>query len=118
MKDWAAAEAELGELKRAGFGDAGQVEFYLAQVSEERGRLDEAIARYKDVPEGERGWLAKLRIAAVMGKQGKRAGGAPLARRPSRGHDRAARAGAADRGAAVSATRTTTRRRLASSSRA
>jgi tetratricopeptide (TPR) repeat protein len=72
MKDWAAAESELGELKRAGFGDAGQVEFYLAQVSEERGRLDEAIARYKEVPEGERGWLSKLRIAAVMGKQGKR----------------------------------------------
>jgi tetratricopeptide (TPR) repeat protein len=72
MKDWAAAEAELGELKRAGFGDAGQVEFYLAQVSEERGRLDEAIARYKEVPDGERGWLAKLRIASVMGKQGKR----------------------------------------------
>jgi tetratricopeptide (TPR) repeat protein len=71
MKDWAAAEADLGELKSAGFGDAGQVEFYLAQVSEERGRLDEAIARYKEVPEGERGWLAKLRIAAVMGKQGK-----------------------------------------------
>ena len=72
MKDWVAAEAELGELKRSGFGDAGQVEFYLAQVSEERGRLDEAIVRYKDVPEGNRGWLAKLRVAAVMGKQGKR----------------------------------------------
>ncbi len=72
MKDWTAAEAELGELKRAGFGDAGQVEFYLAQVSEERGRLDEAIARYKEVPDGERAWLAKLRIATVMGKQGKR----------------------------------------------
>lgn len=72
MKDWNSAEAELGELKRAGFGDAGQVEFYLAQVSEERGRLDEAIARYKEVPEGERGWIAKLRIASAMGKQGKR----------------------------------------------
>ncbi len=72
MKDWASAEADLAELKQAGFGDAGQVEFYLAQVSEERGRLDEAVARYKDVPDGERGWLAKLRIAAVMGKQGKR----------------------------------------------
>lgn len=72
MKDWGAAEAELGELKRAGFGDAGQVEFYLAQVSEERGRLDEAIARYKDVPDGERGWLSKLRVASVMGRQGKR----------------------------------------------
>ncbi len=73
MKDWAAAEAELGELKRAGFGDAGQVEFYLAQVSEERGRLDEAIARYKDVPDGERGWLSRLRIGVILGKQGKRA---------------------------------------------
>jgi len=72
MKDWAAAEAELGELKRAGFGDAGQVEFYLAQVSEERGRLDEAIARYKEVPDGERGWLSKLRIGTILGKQGKR----------------------------------------------
>lgn len=72
MKDWDNAETELGALKRAGFGDTGQVEYYLAQVSEERGRLDEAIARYKDVPEGERAWLAKLRIASVLGKQGKR----------------------------------------------
>jgi tetratricopeptide (TPR) repeat protein len=72
MKDWDTAEAELAELKRAAFGEGGQVEYYLAQVSEERGRLDEAIARYKDVPDGERGWLAKLRIASVLGKQGKR----------------------------------------------
>ena len=73
MKDWESAEADLTDLKRAGFGDAGQVEYYLAQVAEERGRLDEAIARYKDVPDGERAWLAKLRVASVMGKQGKRA---------------------------------------------
>jgi len=72
MKDWDAAETDLQDLKRAGFGDAGQVEYYLAQVSEERGDLDRAIARYREVPEGERGWLAKLRIATVMGKQGKR----------------------------------------------
>jgi tetratricopeptide (TPR) repeat protein len=77
MKDWETAETELMELKRAGFGEGGQVEYYLAQVSEERGRLDEAIARYKEVPESERAWLAKLRIAAVLGKQGKR----PEARR-------------------------------------
>lgn len=73
MKDWDAAESELQGLKKAGFGDAGQVEFYLAQVAEERGRFDEAIARYKDVPEGERGWISKLRVGIVMGKQGKRA---------------------------------------------
>lgn len=72
MKDWAAAEADLAELKAAGFGEGGQVEYQLAQVAEERGRLDEAIARYRDVPEGERGWLAKLRVATLLGKQGKR----------------------------------------------
>jgi len=72
MKDWDAAEADLQDLKRAGFGEAGQVEYYLAQVAEERGNLDQAIARYREVPDGERAWLAQLRIATVMGKQGKR----------------------------------------------
>ena len=72
MKDWEAAEADLKDLKAAGFGDAGQVEFYMGQVAEERGRHDEAIARYGEVPDGERAWLAKLRIATVLGKQGKR----------------------------------------------
>jgi len=72
LKDWEAAERDLLDLEKAGFGDAGQVEFYLAQVSEERGRLDEAIERYKAVPEGERAWLSKLRIGLVLGKQGKR----------------------------------------------
>ncbi len=72
MKDWDAAETDLQALQRAGYGEAGQVEFYLAQVAEERGNLDQAIARYRDVPDGERAWLAKLRIALIMGKQGKR----------------------------------------------
>ncbi|HVE49454.1 MAG TPA: tetratricopeptide repeat protein [Casimicrobiaceae bacterium] len=72
MKDWDVAERDLLDLKKAGFGDAGQVEFYLAQVSEERGRLDEAIERYKSVPDGERAWLAKLRVGVVLAKQGKR----------------------------------------------
>jgi tetratricopeptide (TPR) repeat protein len=72
MKDWDAAEADLQDLKRAGYGEAGQVEHYLAQVSEERGDLDAAIARYREVPEGERAWLAQLRIATIMAKQGKR----------------------------------------------
>jgi tetratricopeptide (TPR) repeat protein len=72
MKDWDAAEADLQDLKRAGYGEAGQVEYYLAQVSEERGDLDAAIARYREVPEGERAWLAQLRIATIKAKQGKR----------------------------------------------
>lgn len=72
MKDWDAAQADLEALRAAGHGEGGQVEYSLAQVAEERGRLDEAIARYRDVPDGERGWLAQLRIATVLGKQGRR----------------------------------------------
>jgi tetratricopeptide (TPR) repeat protein len=69
MKDWATAEKLLEDLKAAGYGENGVVEFYLAQVADERGQLSLAIERYRAVPEGDRGWLAKLRIAAVMGKQ-------------------------------------------------
>jgi len=71
MKDWDKAEALFNDLKKAGHGDNGSVELYLAQIAEERGNYAEAIERYKAVPESERGWLAKLRIAAMMGKQGK-----------------------------------------------
>ena len=71
MKDWESAESLFSDLKRANYGDNGAVESYLAQISEERGRYQEAIERYKAVPEGERGWLAKLRVASMMGKLGK-----------------------------------------------
>lgn len=71
MKDWQTAEAMFSDLKKANFGDNGVVELYLAQIAEEEGRFDEAIARYKAVPEGERNWLAKLRVAFIMGKMGK-----------------------------------------------
>jgi tetratricopeptide (TPR) repeat protein len=70
-KDWTAAEEQLTALKRAGYGEDGLVEIYLAQVAEEQQRYDEAIRRYAAVPDGERGWLAKLRIAGLMGKTGK-----------------------------------------------
>ena len=71
MKDWDTAESLFTDLKRANYGDNGAVELYLAQISEENGRYQEAIDRYKAVPDGERGWLAKLRVAAMMGKLGK-----------------------------------------------
>jgi tetratricopeptide (TPR) repeat protein len=71
MKDYATAERLFTSLKRAGFGDPGVVSFYLAEIAEEQHRYDDAIARYQDVTEGDRAWAAKLRIAAVMGKQGK-----------------------------------------------
>lgn len=69
MKDWPAAERQLLELKRAGYGENGTVEFNLAVVAEETGRYEVAIERYRAVPEGERAWQGKLRIAGVMAKQ-------------------------------------------------
>jgi tetratricopeptide (TPR) repeat protein len=71
MKDWDTADALFKDLRRAGFGDNGAVELYLAQIAEERGNYAEAIELYRNVPDGERGWLAKLRVAAMMGKTGK-----------------------------------------------
>jgi len=71
MKDWAGAESLFEDLRRAEYGDDGVVEFYLAQIAEETGRYELALERYRDVPDGERGWAAKLRAAAMLGKLGR-----------------------------------------------
>jgi tetratricopeptide (TPR) repeat protein len=71
MKDWARAESLFEELKRADYGDDGIVDFYLAQIAEETGRYELAFERFKEVPEGERGWLAKLRAGLMLGKLGR-----------------------------------------------
>ena len=68
MKDWARAESLFDELKRADYGDEGVVDFYLAQMAEETGRYALALERFRAVPEGERGWIAKLRAATMLGK--------------------------------------------------
>ena len=68
MKDWATAEELLTDLERANYGENGAVELYLAQVAEETGRYELAIERYRAVPEGERAWQAKLRIASMLAK--------------------------------------------------
>ena len=71
MKDYAEAERLFRDLKSGGYGEAGAMDLYLAQIAEENKRYDEAIERYRAVPDGDRAWLAKLRIGAMMGKQGK-----------------------------------------------
>ena len=70
MRDYANAERLFVQLKDAGYGEPGAVSFYLGEIAEETRRYDEALARYREVTEGERGWAARLRIAVVMGKQG------------------------------------------------
>ena len=71
MKDWATAESLLEELQRADYGDEGVVEFYLAQIAEETGRYELALERFRAVPDGERAWFAKLRVATMLGKLGR-----------------------------------------------
>jgi outer membrane lipoprotein LolB len=68
MKDWVAAEALFAELERAGYGENGVVELYLAQIAEETARYALALERYRAVPAGDRAWPAKLRAAAMLGK--------------------------------------------------
>ncbi|MBS0319529.1 MAG: tetratricopeptide repeat protein [Proteobacteria bacterium] len=71
MRDWDTAERLFQDLKAKHYGENGVVEFNLATIAEEQKHYDEAIRRYKEVPDGERGWLAQLRIAIVLGKAGK-----------------------------------------------
>ncbi|HVS55095.1 MAG TPA: tetratricopeptide repeat protein [Casimicrobiaceae bacterium] len=69
MKDYATAERMFEELRSAGV-DPGAVAFYLGQIAEETKRFDAAIARYREVTDGERAWIATLRIATVLAKKG------------------------------------------------
>ena len=75
MKDYAGAERLLLDLRKANYGEPGAIDLYLAQVAEDTKQYDTAIERYQAVTDGERAWLAKLRIAAMYGKQGKVAEG-------------------------------------------
>ena len=70
MKDYAEAERLLEDLDAAGYGDAGVIDLYLAQAAEETRQWDKAIKHYEAVTEGDRAWLAKLRIGAMYGKKG------------------------------------------------
>ena len=74
LKDYATAERLFTELKVAGFGEPGIVTYYLAQVADEAKRYDHAIALYREVTTGDRAWISKLRVAAMMGKKGDVAG--------------------------------------------
>ena len=99
MKDWATAEALFQDLKRAGYGENGIVELYLAQIAEETERYEEAIDRYL------RGARGRARVAREtprrrdVGQAEPCGRGAALSRRPARRDDRTAHAGAPGRGA-------------------
>jgi tetratricopeptide (TPR) repeat protein len=47
------------------------MDLFLAQIAEDQKHYDQAIVRYKAITTGERAWVAKLRIGAMYGKEGK-----------------------------------------------
>src|ERR1700676_411054 len=69
MKEYETAEGMFEDPRAAGV-DPGAVAFYLGQIAEETKRYDAAIARYREVTDGERAWMATLRIATVLAKKG------------------------------------------------
>ncbi|HMA30826.1 MAG TPA: tetratricopeptide repeat protein [Casimicrobiaceae bacterium] len=71
MKDYPEAERLFTELKHAGYGEPGAMDLYLAQIAEEQKQYDKAIEHYRTVTDGDRAWLAKLRIGVMYGKEGK-----------------------------------------------
>jgi tetratricopeptide (TPR) repeat protein len=71
MKDYAEAERLLRDLKSVNYGEPGAVDVYLAQIAEDTKQYEKAIESYRTVTEGDRGWLAKLRIGAMYGKLGR-----------------------------------------------
>jgi tetratricopeptide (TPR) repeat protein len=75
MKDYPEATRLLRDLKSAGYGEPGAIDLYLAEIAEDTKQYDQAIEYYRAITEGDRAWLAKLRIAAMYGKQGKVAEG-------------------------------------------
>ena len=87
MKDYGGAERLLLDLKAANYGEPGSVDLYLAQVAEDTKQYAKAIERYKAINEGDRAWLAKLRIAAMYGKLGRVAGRAAVAGGPRCGDE-------------------------------
>ncbi len=71
MKDYPEAERLITELKHAGYGEPGAMDLYLAQIAEEQKQYDKAIEHYRAITDGDRAWLAKLRIGVMYGKEGK-----------------------------------------------
>lgn len=65
------AEKHLGRFVEIGRGDLDPARFYLGQIADQAGRLDEALRWYDQVSAGEHAMPAKVRAAQVLMRQGK-----------------------------------------------
>lgn len=70
-KDYDVAEKFLKQALTGRYRDEAMVRMYLGQLSEERGRYEEAAIWYVSVGQGEQYIPAQIRRAAVLAKQGK-----------------------------------------------
>jgi len=71
LNDLDTAETYLKQTLDLGIKDESTVRVYLGQVSEERKRFDEATRWYGSVGEGEQYLPAQIKVALMLGKQGK-----------------------------------------------
>jgi Flp pilus assembly protein TadD len=71
LKDYATAEASLRRLLELGYRNPESLRYTLGQAAEEQRKWDEALRWYGSIREGEQVLPAQLRIAHVMGRQGR-----------------------------------------------
>ncbi|MDH4093576.1 MAG: tetratricopeptide repeat protein [Betaproteobacteria bacterium] len=71
LKDYATAEASLRKLLDAGYRDPDSLRFMLGQAAEEQKKWDQAVRWYESIERGDQALAARLRVAGVLGKQGK-----------------------------------------------
>lgn len=71
QNDLVRAEAQLKHLLTLEFPDRNVIYYYLGQIAEDTKRGSEAIAYYTQVGAGEQLFPARLRLAHILGGQGK-----------------------------------------------
>jgi tetratricopeptide (TPR) repeat protein len=71
LNDGAEAEEQLKRFVEIGRGDLDPARFYLGQIADQSGRLEDALRWYDQVAAGEHATPAKLRATQVLLRQGK-----------------------------------------------
>ena len=71
LNDYTLAESNFRKLIDGEFADSSSVRLYLGQIAENQKRPDDAIGWYASVPPGEQYVSAQIRLANVLGQQGK-----------------------------------------------
>lgn len=71
MGDLDRAESELRQVLAKGKKDQSTVYYYLGQLNEAKKHDEEALQNYRQVPDGEYAYAARLRVAYLLYKTGK-----------------------------------------------